>query len=50
MKNLGYKINIIGFGNSSMFERLREFASEGCFNTKNVFEEVKKIAIQAFSS
>ena len=50
MKNLGYKINIIGFGNDSIFENLREFASKGCFNTKNIFEEVKEICIKAFSS
>ena len=50
MKNLGYKINIIGFGNDSLFENLREFASKGCFNTKNIFEEVKEICIKAFSS
>ena len=50
MKKLGYTINIIGFGNGYLFENLRFYASEGCFNTKNVFENVKEICIQAFSS
>ena len=37
MKSLGYIINIIGFGYSSTFEKLKPYASEGCFNTNNLF-------------
>ena len=50
MKELGYQINIIGFGEGSLFENLKQFASEGCFNTRNVFEEVKEICYRVFSS
>ena len=50
MKNLQYIINIIGFGESSLFQNLREFASDGCFNTKDIFDEVKEICIKAFDS
>ena len=49
MKNFGYEIYIIGFGAGSLFENLRQFASPGCFDTRNVFEDIKKICIQAFS-
>ena len=50
MKEFGYQINIIGFGEGSLFENLKQFASEGCFNTRNVFEEVKEICYRVFSS
>ena len=50
MKSLGYKIYIIGFGNCSTFQDLKPYASEGCFNTNNLFEQVKEICIQAFAS
>ena len=48
MKNLNYTINIIGFGDDSLFQNLREFASKDCFNTRNLFEEVKEVCIKAF--
>ena len=50
MKQLKYKINIIGFGDGSLFQNLREFASEGCFNTRDLFEQVKEVCIKAFDS
>ena len=50
MKYCGYKIYIMGFGAGSLFENLRQFASPDCFDTRNVFEDVKQICIQAFSS
>ena len=50
MKDFGFVINIIGFGQDSLFENLKQFASEGCFNTRNVFEEVKEICYRVFSS
>ena len=50
MKYSGYKIYIMGFGAGSLFENLRQFASPDCFDTRNVFEDVKQICIQAFSS
>ena len=49
MKNSGYIINIIGFGRSSTFQNLKEYASEGCFDTGIEFEQVKEICIQAFA-
>ena len=50
MKDLGYIVNMIGFRNSSEFQKLKEFASEGCFHTKDTFKEIKEICIQAFAA
>ena len=50
MKDLDYKVNIIGFGNSVFFQNLRPYASRGCFYTNETFEEIKEICIQAFAA
>ena len=48
MKDFGFVINIIGFGQDSLFENLKQFASEGCFYTSDSFEEVKEICLKVF--
>ena len=50
MKNLGYKLNIIGLGDLTYFQNLENFASENCFYVKEKFEDVKEICVQAFAA
>ena len=43
-----FQINIVGFG--SGFDRLKQFASEGCFYTSKNFEEIESICQKIFAS
>ena len=50
MLNENFKINIVGFGNSSCFEHLRQFSSPNCFYTSTNFQEVETICINIFAA
>ena len=50
MKDSGYKLNIIGFKNSAFLKNLENYASEGCFYSKDKFKDVKEICINAFAA
>ena len=45
-----FKINIVGFGNSKCFERLRQFSSPNCFYTSKNFQEIQTICINIFAA
>ena len=50
MKDSGYKLYIIGFRNSNFLKNLENYASEGCFYSKDEFKDVKEICINAFAA
>ena len=50
MKDSGYKLNIIGFRNSNFLKNLENYASEGCFYSKDEFKDIKEICINAFAA
>jgi len=50
MLNENFKINIVGFGNSSYFEDLRQFSSPNCFYTSTNFQEVETTCINIFAA
>ena len=45
-----FQINVVGFGSSSNFERLRQYASPNCFFTSDNFKEVEEIIKNIFAA